>query len=100
MPRAGEGRSLVELQRPFQLAFAFQLLGETEQQAGMARLQERVVAGEVANLPDHLIHWQTGGELLAAAPQVQVAVEVGAVAECAGVGAERYLFVAVDSEIG
>ncbi|MNO82167.1 hypothetical protein D3C76_734300 [compost metagenome] len=100
LPRTGEGRSLVELQRSFQLAFAFQLLGEAEQQAGMARLQEGVVAGEVANLPDHLIHRQTGGELLAAAPQVQVAVEVGAMAECPGIGAERHLFVAVDAQVG
>ncbi|MNN90065.1 hypothetical protein D3C81_2079650 [compost metagenome] len=31
---------------------------------------------------------------------MQVAVEVGAMAECPGIGAERHLFVAVDAQVG
>ena len=81
--RFGVAAGGIERGRLRQFARAFLRLAEVEQQLGMAAAQVRVRAAEIVQLGEHLGDWLAILELLPAAAQVQVVVDIAAAAETA-----------------
>ena len=81
--RFGVAAGGIERGRLGQLARAFLGLAEVEQQLGVAAAQVRVRAAEIAQLGEHLGDRLARLELLPAAAQVQVVVDIAAAAETA-----------------